>query len=270
MKKTLIDVAGDGSCFYRALYGYILYNTNLKILKKNKEEIETYAKVIDCYDKIININISVPKKKEDYNNLFTLYNNNDEDAWVKCLRKYLSLYIKSKPEVVLNVFNMIHSAFNHIESRDLIPGWTIKKFPNTAPTLDEFVIAWSETIKNKGVYAETYDIEIVRNCLQDIGIDLITQIYENIDNNTDVDEALALFPEKPENNKIYLLNKSGSNHSNADHFYFVRYEDNVQGGGKKRFTRPKICINGKLHNCYIDKDNKNKKYIKIKKTKIYV
>ena len=265
--KQLVNVEGDGSCFYRALYGYILLNKNLSLPHKSYRTISTTIADFGCKNDIVTQKVSEIKVTLNENQLF-LQNYEQETNWVKCLRYFISEKLVTKEN---NIIKQYFDSFNIMEAdtyNEVIkefPDWFASALPNFCYNdIGMFTAILKANIISLKSGVSQIEVRIVKDFFNKLGINIL--IINTANKDIKISD-LQKFPDEPADNTIYLLN------IDAIHYNFVYYKDGETGmqvGGKKRFTIPKMCINGKLYNCYIDKNNKNKKYIKIEKTKIYV
>ena len=392
MNKELVDVKGDGSCFYRALYGYLLLNKNF-----DKSKIKSINDKLKCDINEMQMESERLRNDKDFNLYLKDYEK--ETNWVKCFRNYLHNYIINNKKQSENYYNFIKSLYennkdnnesfisilNELFKNSWITKMLIKEIKinnrykkelnfEVFPDFNEFSEQFKISIKNINEYTTGIEVEIIKDILKEIGINIEIIIFDEQITKDNLNTILEKFPTNPKKNTIYLLNinqkhynfvyyyksvtfKSASptttsrtrasppdnpivtlkqsqedkhnindwvefkdvspnsispphnriitskqnnrnrksilkgtpliltteefnrknqedQHSNAANW--VKFDNSsptekgMLVGGKKRFMRPKICINGKLYICHIDKDNKNKKYIKIKNKKLYV
>jgi len=294
MEKEIVDVNGDGNCFYRALYGSILLNKNVH---KNKSIVQLMND-LECQNNQNKKSKIILKIKTEISQSY-LEHYDQETEWVKCFRKHMSKFIKVEPDIIKNNIefwkNMDRETYK--EAVRTYPMWFTQKFRDKSPNIKEYAELFAQNVEKLNTWATQLEIAIAKRVLYKYGINLKIESYDGNGNGTiktsgEMESALELFADEPYDDTIYILNIG------LQHFNFVYYKDvsptstssrdngktpvkplitptnglksGMLVGGKKRFSRPKICINGKLHHCYIDKCNKNKKYIKMKNKKIYV
>jgi hypothetical protein len=278
MQKTLVDVNGDGNCFYRALYGYILFNGT------------EYSSGITSINEILNnFSKTIPECKNGINkNISTIINHpvitnglrkrldeqEQENEWIKCLRYYIANYIDRNKNILEDNFNYLIglSDTNYKAVIDSYPGWFKDIFKNDKPdSLETFAIVIANYIRTDKKYASYLDIGIIKNIFYNMGYNIIIrsipyQEITNIDTVENVNRLKALYPDNPDKNTFYLIN------INEAHYNFIWYDTSSQiSGGNKANKKPKTKYlhNNKLYTKYKDKSNK-KEYIKMKGKNIYV
>jgi len=271
-EKYLVDVTGDGSCYYRALYGALIFSraginvrNELKKIQCNVNENSTRSDII-LHEKI---------KLKLYKQL---HNYDEEEIWVDCLRNVVSnlvLYPYNETNYPANddsnllhktvhkqVSDMISDSYNVLLEAGPSLSEILEEFPSELRSklrkgppedLPSFRKLLSDHIKNKSHYAGEYDCKIVAIIFELLfGIEIVIKTINNdIKTNDDVRATLALFPDTPQHRTIYLLN------INTKHYNFVEYDEDAGAtkmlralygtqGGKKVNMR-KILVAGRLY-----------------------
>ena len=193
---TIINVDGDGSCLYRAILGYALYNiNNIKI-----RDINIYA---SC-------SLRGGKKSEIIND--ELIRDDYQDEWVSCFRNFivkncdkdLNLLYKSLLEKDSYTFEeIIKSSF---------PSWFKKEKINTLDkfkrlSFNDFKTLYIKYTKKLTTYASQIDVEIISRIFKEKFNYNIKIIYNS-----------KQIPKKPSDKTIYLLLLEN------EHYNFVKYE----------------------------------------------
>ena len=255
MRKVLVDVKGDGSCFFRALYGAMLFGSQTMNIKKFFEQF-----ACDSTKRITSDLIPHTNKKK-------LENKNQEDEWTRCIRKYLADVIEgvaitydtsNELQELQHCMNyVISNKINSIvkNSHDILMDLKIKHFeserngkydpqyfntytqiltgfptdfvdalrPGLPNELNEFKKIMADHMRGIRNYVGEYDVDIVKKLLSLFGIKLNIQSVRanDVDDEGKINKLLnnnSIFPARPEEDTLYLLN-IGENHYN-----FVYYD----------------------------------------------
>jgi hypothetical protein len=168
----IIDVLGDGDCFYRAIYGYCLVNDLLDSI------------LFPCF------NFNIDHNNRSFVERKKLKNNLEEDTWILNIRKYISNSILSDHRCRLQVEKTYNYLINlDIENDDIIyyslientfPSWFVKKFPNLTTikrtSKDDFINFIADSIKIKGNWAFQLDYDLVNILLKPCCLEIKTLI----------------------------------------------------------------------------------------------
>lgn len=245
--KKLVDVDGDGNCFYRALYGYALYNSI------GIEGINSIFDLIECEkgkNKKVSDIINHPEENPPLRKRLEGYD--QEEEWIKCFREYMKMYLIRNPRIVKDMFDRLVDPYLDDESYEAIvssyPVWFYRIYGKTRPSsLNAFVRTLADYIGEYGKYASFLDISIVQNILNILDYEVNIRCCGTISKKADVKKILALFPDLPGPKTFNLVNIS------EGHYNFVWYDNDSSptsptsqtlpsSGGKskqvKRTSRP--------------------------------
>lgn len=259
-QKLLVDVEGDGNCFFRALYGCAVYNS--MTLGEN-EHLHTQILInLECSD-AVSKNVSAladhPQEEAGFRLRLTKYDtNSQEDAWVQCLRNYLSNVIMncSHPEGspqfgnCSNKFKEIYDQIRYAYQEklddstsilydaliDAYPSAFRRKYKNIPPAnIQEFAKFSADQVKRMGCTSSPIDIAIVKELFEMFDCTIDLQSLQNIDVRkiADIDRILARFPRNPDKKTFYVVN------INENHYNFVLYANVDETTGGKRMKRIK-------------------------------
>lgn len=259
--KELVDVRGDGNCFYRAVYGYILHNKNINI------GITAFLNLFECREAIQQNISKIDKHFADDDVRKRLYNQGQEDSWDACIRDYLSKYILAKKTGIVKQFYDSLMALDMPTYKMVIQSytdWFKTYFGEEKPEdLDTFALVFAGNIKKTGTEACQLDIDIFKHILRFYGYNLRIDHISNASEAV-ITDSLAMLPETPEPNTIYLIHLPG-------HYNFVLFKEDViyVGGSRNSNKYGKVMINNKLYKKHYDA-KKKKYYVKKTKKMVYI
>ena len=174
----LVDVKGDGDCFYRAIYGFAMTNDILN-------------KLFGCFNcNIIDLNT----RSFIVNKM--LKNGMEEDNWIQCIRLFLSSKILHDPkckQVIIDFYDSITKLpYNYkipvgttidkilednytIYKENEIPSWFYNIFPTVESlksiSKENFIIFIANNIKNKGTWAfNSIDTKLMNLLMEKCGL----------------------------------------------------------------------------------------------------
>jgi hypothetical protein len=264
MKKEIVDVKGDGNCFYRAIYGYVLHN--------NVMSSEEFFNIFECKE-LARLDVSSVRShfaSDDPRQ--RLYNTEQEDKFDTCVRNYLSAFVLQYPSILQDNLNLLQQLDDqeYETMKTYYTEWFGKAFPKPPKDVKSYARAFSDNVKISTTYACDVDFIVIHKVLEHFGYQLgIT--FANGSDTVNYIKAIAMLPDVPRSDTIYLVKI-------AEHYNFVKFsQENPQtssrgmlvGGKKKKQIRKKIMVNSKLYTKYYSKQN-GKSYIIQNKKKIFV
>jgi hypothetical protein len=294
--KEVVDVRGDGNCFYRAVYGYVLHNNNLHI--RNMGE---FLQIFQCdKDKILQANVSsVRDHFASDKGIQRLYSLGQEDLWEQCVRKFLASYVHQNPRILeeqLQLLNSMYSSGIYEDIKDSYTDWFGKAFPTKPPeNVKIYAKEFAKNVLKSGTDACDIDIYVISKILNFYGLTLrISPIPRSDDAiyNEYIINSHNNVPRIPEPNTIYLIRVPG-------HYNFVKFKPDVQHSAALRSptasrslrsprgsrsprssstvpgsmivggTAKIMWTNGKIYKKFYDKEKK-KHYIRQKNKKVYI
>lgn len=203
----VVDVEGDGSCFFRSIYNYLNHsNMNKTNLLKN----EIY-KCIELGKKDDTENKFVKKIREKISSMIM----NEDTTLIKDLFETMSNMDKETYKELYNIENAL-------------PDFVRKRYKQPPKQYITFKKNYSEAVKKNSHYATEFEfnilLSILRSCVENIELN-ITMI-----DNYDTDEIDATNPNYPRlvqkvfsgmsNNTIYLVNISN------EHYNYLSLKEN--------------------------------------------
>jgi len=288
----LIDVKDDGSCFFRAIYGFAMHYGFL----------EEVFKCIYCYDLPDKNTRSYIESKYDKYGIETkkLKGIEEEDKWVRCVRNFLSHQILHDPHCQ----NILKSTYRYWKSLDeadyafllenSIPRWIAEIYPNAEvlkkTTINEFIEVIAHGVKGIRNWASQLEFDILNYFMKKCNIQIYAISKEDATKNAvkyinqimtvdDIEPSVFLHRTNritdtgPQmiarssgmlvggsvNYNIYLCNLGDA------HYNFIVWKRSTRGGQSTQSGGGgKIFIQGKIRRKYYDK-NKKRYYVKINK-----
>lgn len=207
-KYKVVDVKGDGDCFFRALHGAAFYQGILAYVAK----CFTYGNRKDCWD--------------DWNeNLRNTSHNDREVLFVACVRRYLAERIRTGKENALlrRTWDLLR-VMDEEDAKDIMADWLIDAYQNSRVFYNEtdssypsFVNRVADGVRQQGNWVSELEVTIVKKVLEAKDIILL------IASNNDVPDALPLNP-----HILVLVNM------NNTHYKYMWYTDpsSMMGGGR--------------------------------------
>lgn len=287
--KEVVDVRGDGNCFYRALYGYVVHNKNLHF--KNMGE---FLSIFQCDQKhILQQNVS----KMDHHfasdkGIKRLYNRGQEDLWEECVRHYLANLVLQNPMILREHLDIIYNNYpeSYAELKTIFTDWFGKAFPTQPPAnVVDYAKEFAKNVRISRTEACEIDIFVIQKILAQYGIQLKVTPIRSSDYAT-ISELIInsnkLIPKSPVINTIYLIRVPG-------HYNFVKFKDDDGSSSPRALstthrqisprassssihgmlvggTTSKIMwTNDKIYKKFYDK-KKGKYYIRKNNKKIYI
>jgi hypothetical protein len=263
MKKDIVDVKGDGNCFYRAIYGYVLHN--------NVMSSEDFFNIFECKE-LARMDVSAAKThfaSDDPRK--RLSNSDQEQKFDACVRNYMSTFILQYPSILEDNLSILQQLDNteYEEIKKRYEVWFGKAFPKPPPNVEIYARVFSDNVKISKTYACDVDIIVMNKILATYGYQ-INYTYAKGSDRLNYALALSIIPDVPRNDTIYLVKL-------PDHYNFVKFsaESPQKGsrgmlvGGKKKRLHKKIMVNSKLYTKYYSKKY-NKYYIRQNKKKVYL
>lgn len=228
-KYKLMDVKGDGDCFFRALHGAAFHQGILVKVAK----CFTFSNRRDCWD--------------DLNeNLRNTSHNDREVLFVACVRRYLAERIRTGKEnaILRRTWDLLR-VMDEEDAKDIMADWLIDAYQNSRVFYNEidssypsFVNRVADGVQQRGNWVSELEVTIVKKVLEAKRIILL------IASNNDVPDALPLSP-----HILVLVNVNNA------HYMYMRYTDSsmMMGGGrtmrKKEAGRVKwVIAEGKTSN----------------------
>jgi hypothetical protein len=264
MKKEIVDVKGDGNCFYRAIYGYVLHN--------NVMSSEDFFDIFECKE-LARLDVSsVRTHFADDDPRKRLYNTEQEDKFDTCIRNYISTYVLQYPNILQENLSLLQQLVDteYNEFKKQQTEWFGKAFPKPPKDVQAYARAFSDNVKISTTYACAIDYIVTSKILETYGYDF-NVTYANGSDRLNYVLALSMLPDVPRSDTIYLVKIS-------DHYNFVKFSQESQGtssrgmlvgGKKKKLPRKKIMVNSKIYTKYYSKKY-DKNYIIQNKKKIFV
>lgn len=263
MKKEIVDVKGDGNCFYRAIYGYVLHN--------NVMSSEDFFNIFECKE-LARMDVSAAKThfaSDDPRK--RLSNSDQEQKFDACARNYMSTFILQYPSILEDNLSILQrlddDAYELIKQR--YEEWFGKAFPKAPQNVKAYARAFSDNVKISKTDACDVDIIVMNTILATYGFE-INYTYAAGADELNYVLALSTIPDVPRYDTIYLVKLPG-------HYNFVKFnaespQKSSRGmlvGGKKKQLHKKIMVNSKLYTKYYSKKY-NKYYIRQNKKKVYL
>ena len=174
----IVDVEGDGDCFYRAVYGFAMYHGFL-------DKLFECVNCQDITDESSRSSIRYSNRK----NKNILRNKAEEDNWILCIRNCISEKIRKNAECMA----IVQSTFLHWQSLDKhtykmflgssIPDWIKRKYPNIQSlresSAERFIKFISRGIQKSGHWASQIDFDLLNHLLKPCNIDIQVISMEN-------------------------------------------------------------------------------------------
>lgn len=217
------DVAGDGNCFFRALYKAAESRGMLRVVGGAFQSSESG----DCFE-------SSDTNSQTSSRRFRT--TPKEDRFVKCIRNFLSVSIRinktyrdrlermyelTREIIVKNGFEDNPTAIRKIGLDYGYPDWVTSYFihtPESRTNLQRFIQACEVQVKKDGTYAGNMDVSLVTQALRKVHVELVIRTDQDQDKST-------MFPMYPEDDTLYLFLKNGN------HYNYMEYD--ASGDGAK-------------------------------------
>ena len=203
----VVDVEGDGSCFFRSIYNYLKYsNINRNDLLKN----EIY-KCIELGDKDDTENKFVKKIREKISSMIM----NEETTLIKDLFETMS--------------NMEKETYKELYSiENALPDFVKKRYKLPPKQYDTFKKNYADSVKKNSHYATEFEfnilLSILRSCVDTIELNITMIDSYDIDEINDTNANYPRLIQKVfsgmSNNTIYLVNISN------EHYNYLKLKEN--------------------------------------------
>lgn len=235
------NVAGDGNCFFRALYKAAESRGMLKVIGGAFQSSESGS----CFESgSTNTNTTRISQASSLHSTQSR-TNPKEDRFVKCVRNFLSVSIRLNPmyrERLTHMYQLMREAITENqfqENQNAIrevsmdygnPDWVTSYFVNTSESdtsLEGFIKKCQTQVQKNGTYAGNLDVSLVTLALRKVGVDLVIRTDQDRDTST-------MFPVYPKKDTLYLLLKNGN------HYNYMEYDESIAGVAQSKESRSKI------------------------------
>lgn len=194
----VIDVKGDGNCFFRAIYKSAKHSNNL-------------LKLVNCF---------LDKPFDEYVN--------SEKTFILDMREKLAQSIEQGNDggQISCIFENLSSFTNDLETYkiilDSLPSWIKETFPKPPKTLDEFRSEVCKNIRKQGTY------------VSQIEIDIFQYLNNTFCNEPEKHVILTIFASQPKNNEDVDLSHINILNVANIHYKYLRSYESIDNESKSK------------------------------------
>ena len=212
ISRELVDVKGDGDCFFHALYGAA---RDHGLLDKVASSLQ--GEKNSCLDKMNN-------RRTSFHGSVGLSHSNSarRDAFIECFREYLAYAIKHVSFPIITEFYdttreiFVHGGVN-MQQMGAFADWmqdAIKK-----ESIEEFAKIVADHVGTKGVWISQLEYDIIKHVLEKCNVYLLPVV-----------STLEGAPKEIRENELQLLNMCNV------HYKYIRYSSTYPA--KEEMTSP--------------------------------